>query len=173
LKYIKLTYGPDEEQRFLNELSEKHRNVLTWDGCKALWYPFSLYKEISEKAMEMYSKGDFQFLRKVGAYTAEHDERVITKLFFKMGTPSVIVRLGTWAYQRYFNEGALEIIESSPGSVVFRITKISVIDPVMYERIAGWMEKAIELSGGKNPKTDVKISEYKGSEEIVFYNSWE
>ena len=173
LKFIREEYGEAEEQKFLEQLSEEHRGILTWDGCKALWYPFSLYKEISEKALEMYGEDNTNFLRKIGAFTAEHDTKV-PKLFYTVGTPQAIIRLGAWAYQRYFNEGKLEIIESSKGSVIFRIRDISIIDPIMYERIAGWMEKAVELCGGKNSKTEVKISEFKtGEEEIVFYSSWE
>ena len=173
LEFIKREYGEEAAQEILDQLPEEQQTLFAFKGCKALWYPFDVYKNVSTLVMNKFGNGDVKFLRKIGANTAEHDAKVIVKLFYRIGTPQFIVRLGTWAYRRYFSEGEVTVRESHKGKTVFEIYKSSVIDPIHYERVAGWMNRAIELSGGKNVQTNVFIFEEGGHKVLIFENKWE
>ncbi|MCK4667886.1 hypothetical protein KAU33_14110 [Candidatus Dependentiae bacterium] len=173
LEWVKKNHGEEAELEIRSQLKEEEQQMLAFDGCKALWYPFDLYKRISVLVMNKYGGGDVKFLRQIGAYTAEHDKTIIPKLFYKIGTPQFIIRLGTWGFRRYFSEGNVTVRESHKGKVLFEIYKTPIVDPVYYERIAGWMTRAIELSGGKNVKSVVEVREEGGSEIILFTNTWE
>lgn len=173
LEWVRKNHGKEAELELLNELSEEHQQMLAYAGCKALWYPFKLYKQISVLVMNKFGDGDLKFLRQIGAYTAEHDATIIPKLFYKIGTPQFIIRLGTWGFRRYFSEGNVTVRESHKGKVLFEIFKTPIVDAVYYERIAGWMIKAIELSGGKNVKSVVEVREEGGSKIILFTNTWD
>ncbi len=175
LDLVKRNWGEANLEKVMAQLPEEYSNALAFKGCSALWYPFDLYIKLTEIVINQFFEGEeVDACRQLGAETAKTDDRVAVKLFYKLGTPEMIIRLGTWAFRRYFDEGEVNIRYSKPGINIFEISKLSVLHPYHYERVAGWMNMAIQLSGGKDVQTSVEIYEDdKVGKVLKFTNMWQ
>lgn len=173
IKFAKERFGDNARDIIMENLSEEERQSIAFEVCNALWYPFDFYIHITDIVVNVLGDGDENLLREIGAASARMDDKVIPKMFYKLGTPSFIVRLGTWAFQRYFDEGKVKTIGSGKGFVGFEISGLSMIHKYHYLRVAGWMQQALELGGGKNAISEPQVIERDGEQILVFMNRWE
>jgi hypothetical protein len=43
----------------------------------------------------------------------------------------------------------------------------------IYEMISGWLERTVELAGGKNPRIDFKARSWAGDPTTIYRISWQ
>jgi hypothetical protein len=90
----------------------------------------------------------------------------------KLSTPEVLIKKAGPILMNYYRPGKLEVINSDATHVSVRITEFPEMNKVIAYRIAGWMERAIEICGSMN--VTVNITEaLTGNAPCVEYNiSW-
>lgn len=82
-----------------------------------------------------------------GRYSAEYGLKGIYKVLVKMSSPQILIKKAGPILLNYYRPSALEITESSSKHVVVRITEFPDMNKVVEYRIAGWMERALEICG--------------------------
>jgi len=73
----------------------------------------------------------------------------------------------------YYSDGVIVILESSPTLAHIRLTKNSFPDESMCVRLSGWMERAVELSGGKKIRLLHPSCVHHGQEYCEWKGAWE
>ena len=66
----------------------------------------------------------------------------------------------------------MSVIESGPGKAVLHITQFPEPSALVEARIAGWMQRALEINGCKNANPKITKSMTKGDSLTEFTVTW-
>jgi hypothetical protein len=122
------------------------------------WYDFSGYLELSRGADEVMGKGDLALVWDMGRFSAEYAFRGIYKMFYKIGTPEWVMKMGMSVWKQYYDTGKAQVVMEKVAKGKQARVCIEGYDPaakgfdVFWRSVGGWTERSIELSGGKNVK---------------------
>lgn len=115
------------------------------------WYPLrELLIEPTQKLCDLFYAGSTRGATEAGRYSADIGLSGIYKIFVKVGSPDFIVKRASTIMAGYYQPSELKVVESVPGKVVVHITKFDEPSPLIEARIAGWIQRALEINGCKN-----------------------
>ncbi|HDS08944.1 MAG TPA: hypothetical protein ENN73_01845 [Firmicutes bacterium] len=172
LAYIKHYYGDSGLEKILNEMQAEESSRLREKIFPSMWYPLSLFVNINKVTDLVYGTGDLSIVRKMGEFGAEHDLKTIYRLFYKIGSPDYIIKRASQVFTTYYDQGKFVIKDSGNKYVVFELTDFPEISEAYIQRVAGWMSKTLELSGGKSPKVSIARKQVSESELVEFKVNW-
>ncbi len=158
LDYVKQFYGEKGLQLLLEVLPPEGQAMLGDSVLVSSWYPLDQAIAILVAIDEIFGKGDFTLMRKIGGFTA----RValaggVQQSFGKQNDPGFVLKMAPIIFQQYYDSGRIEIETKGEESAVARILDFASPHPVICSGLVGWVEEAIEIWGG----TQVKVSETK------------
>jgi hypothetical protein len=90
----------------------------------------------------------------------------------KLGSPEFMLRRAGTILPIYYTPSEMKVVECRKGQGIMQITKFPDMDQVLEIRIAGWMERAIEISGGKQPNIKITKSLTAGDPLSEFLTTW-
>ena len=124
---------------------------------------------MSELLYQSETKGAWE----CGRYSAKAALTGIYSLYVKMSSPGHIIDRAGRVLQAYYEPSELNIVSKGKNNVTLHITKFPKPHKVIDARLAGWMERALELSGCKNIKINITKSLLKGDAYTEFAINWE
>ena len=152
LEFIELKFGKDAINKIREKLSPEECEVLDGAIIQPVWYPFSLYVNLTKYMDQIYGISDLSLAKEMGSWAAAHDLKTIYKLFYKIGSPSFIIKRATKVFTTYFESGELKIISETKNSIIMELVNFCEVDLVFIQRVSGFMQKTLELSGGIDAK---------------------
>ena len=171
--FVKATFGTDGDVRFRESLSKEAKAVFSSPILATEWYPLhEALIEPVEKICEIFFGGDVKGARESGRYSADQGLRGIYRIFVSIGSPAFIVKRAGKILPTYYRPSAMEVAENGPGRAVVRMTEFPQCHRVVEERLCGWMERAIEISGGRTVKVEVPVSMAAGADVTEFHIPW-
>ena len=173
LDFVNINYGKAGIKRILHVLDESDREVLNETLFATFWYPLRTLINLSRAVDDEFGIGDLSFIRRLGSFSASHDLRTIYRIFYKIGSPQFVISRASQVFATYYDAGNLMAIDSGKGFVILELTDFPEIDEVLIQRISGWIEKTLTLSGGKDVKTIATIKEKAGKEYVEFNSKWD
>lgn len=161
LEYIKEKYGNETLQNILKRLPAKYQESLK-DLFDVKWYPVDILSALYTEILEEIGKGDLKICWELGRYSAEYGLNKIYKFFLKLGSIKLFISKGPAIYSTYYKGSILKILKAEEKYLEIQLEGMETSIAHLYS-IAGWMEKAGELAGGKNVKVelDTKNAIYK------------
>jgi hypothetical protein len=84
----------------------------------------------------------------MGRASADYALTTIYRIFFRVGSPHFIVSKAASIFKTYYSSGELRTAQAEKGHAVLELHGLQDTAPELCERIGGWMERTIELSGG-------------------------
>jgi len=172
--FIKHKYGKDGFDKWVNSLSPEAKNIYINPILSTVWFPArkTLF-EPGEKLVEILANGDKSVTKEAGRYSAEIVLTGIYKLLIKIGSPEFLIKKASSIMTTFYKEGAAMTAESvGDKKVSTKITEF--LDPhyVAENRIMGWTEKAMELSGAKDINIEVAKTMTAGDPYTEFIVTW-
>ncbi|MCD4814138.1 hypothetical protein K8S19_10660 [bacterium] len=173
LKYIDEQGTPEQKERILTQLSPVFQADIRKNIYVGMWYPFEYYIEINRAMDKVFGSGDFTMIPQFGKYSAEHSLKGVYKFFYKVGSPDFIIMRATKVWNQYFENGTLTAEKEGTKQV-----RMILLDVEMYAdehnlSVLGWVKRTLELSGGKNVKSDIVKHRKKGDPHCEIVSSWE
>lgn len=128
------------------------------------WYPVQEGIIIPTEAFcdMFYPLNKTQGAWKCGRYAAEIALTGIYKVFILVSKPSFILKRASRVFSTFFNPADLHVIESSNTHTIIRSNELPAKNELLECRIAGWMEKALEICGSTNISVEITKSIAKG-----------
>jgi hypothetical protein len=165
---------PGKYKAWAANLPEVSRNIFH-NGIKASdWYPVDEAIVIPIKIMEeMFYSNNRRGAWESGRYSADVALSGIYKLYVRISSPGHIIERASRVLQAYYEPSDLRIISSGKNFVNLHILKFEKFDEVIDHRLAGWMERALEISGCRNINIDIPKSFSKGDPYTEFRLTWE
>jgi hypothetical protein len=171
--FIKERFGEQQFQKWLEALPPESRKHFSSDILPPLWYPLKeAIIDPTLKLCELFYRGKIDGALEQGRFSAEHGLKGVYKLFLKFASPETLISKASSVMPTYYQPSAMEVVGKATKTATLRITKFETPHQVIEQRMKGWIERALELSGAKMAQARINASMTTGSPYTDFVVSW-
>ena len=128
--------------------------------------------EPTKKICELFYNRSLKGASECGRFSAEYGLKGIYKILVKLCSPEVLIKKANTILTSYYKPSKLEIAEQRKGYTVVHITHFPESDSYVEYRIAGWMERAIEICGCRNVNVNITSSLTNNDPYTEYKISW-
>lgn len=174
-KFINKNFGKEGMARWLEAISVEAHRIFIFPIKPADWFPLheTLIKPTANIAQLFYNWDLKAAAWELGRFSADSNLKNVYKLFVKLGpAESFLNKISEFLYS-YFRPSAVEIVEIKDKSGIFRITEFPEMDKAVEYRIAGWVQRGLEINGCKNVIIEIPKSLTNFKPYSEFHVSWE
>lgn len=158
---------------WVKSLSPESQQIIN-NVSSATWYSLKdAAIEPTQKVAELFFNNDFKKgALELGRFSADIGLHGVYKLYVKFSSPGHIISRASRIFSAYYSPTKMETDDLKTNSVNLVISQFDLPSEVIEYRIAGWVERALEISGCKG--IDVKITESftKGNTRTVYECKW-
>ena len=166
-------FGRKAYNQWLDSISPEARKVYSNPISKSDWYPLKkMMIEPTKKICELFYNNSLRGGWDCGRYSAEYGLKGIYKILVKLRSPQVLIKKGSSILSNYYKPSDVEVLEQTKSHVIVRILKFPEITPCLEYRMAGWMERAVEISGCNHVSVDITKSLTKDDPYTEFNVRW-
>jgi len=171
-EFVKAKYS-SEYANWIKSLPVKSAQIVS-DVRTNNWYPINEASNIPSIAVaKLFFNNDIvKGGRELGRFSAETALKGIYKIYVKFSTPKHIISRAERIISAYYSPSKLEIENVKEKSVQVVITKFDESTDIIENRIAGWYERALEISGCKDVEVNILSSKAKGDSTTTFECKW-
>lgn len=171
--FVKENFGEDGLQKWLTALSPETQNIFSKNVVSVGWFPLDqTLTEPTKKICDLFYNGNMKGAWDSGRFSAEQGLKGVYKVFIKLGSAAFITKKASSILPTYYEPSEMKVADLKSDSTVIHITKFEEASEIIDNRIGGWMEKALELSGYKTVNISITKSIAKGSPFTEFQVSW-
>jgi hypothetical protein len=171
--WVELGHGAAGLDRLKKQATPELRATLDSRIEKAKWYPFEQFVELNVTIDRLFGAGDLALVRELGRSGADANLTTIYRLFFKIGSVHWILGRGVRLWSAHYDSGYTEIANKGAKAAVMRVHGFSTPHRAHCLSVLGWIERSVELSGGKRPKVDESKCRTRGDDLCQIEISWE
>jgi hypothetical protein len=150
LRYATETLGTQGYRSLLDALTPEHRTLVEGGILASGWYPLRMMLDIMQHTAGI--AADPRAAWKMGRASADYALTTVYKIFFKVGSPQFVISKASSVFKTYYTTGQMTPVVSEKGHALLEITGFADPSPILCDRIMGWMERTVELSGAKSPR---------------------
>jgi len=157
--FIILKFGDRRYKDWLEALSPDAKEIFSSPIDKTEWYPLKeTLVEPTKKLCEMFYKNDLKGAFECGRYSAEYGLKGIYKVLVKLSSPQILINKASKIFQSYYKPSEIDVMDMGLKEVIVRVTKFSEMEQCIEQRIAGWMQRAVEITGSSFVKVKITNS---------------
>ncbi len=172
-KFVQDQFGDEGHERWLQALTPQTRDLIAGGILASKWYPLDeAFVKPTLKVCELFFNGRLQAARQLGRFSADYALRGVYRFFVKIGSPGWMVKKATRILPSYYRPAQGELLEASSEMARFRICKLVEKTGIAELRIAGWLERGLEVSGAKSRTVKILKSQRKGDPFPEFEVQW-
>jgi hypothetical protein len=172
-EFVKNRFG-SKVNEWIEKMPSESRQIMTNKILSSSWYPVrEAVVEPTRAICDLFYKGDMRGARESGRFSAEHALHGIYKLFVKAGTPQFIIGKASNIFTSYYRPSEIKVAELSAKGTVVHITQFAEPSEYVECRIAGWIERALEISGCKGVHIEILRSLAKKDPITEISCNWE
>jgi hypothetical protein len=170
--YIRKTH-PDKYHDWMEAMPESSQHFFKEGILPSNWYPMREAAIIPTEALGQIlfqdaSVGAWQ----CGRYSAETALTGIYKFFIKAASPFFIVDRAGKIFTTFYQPSMMEVVEKGSDYVVLHITRFDEPSHLIESRVAGWIEKAMEIHGFGYVVVNITKSLARGDSLTEMHVSW-
>jgi hypothetical protein len=171
-EFVRQKY-PDEYVNWVKALTPKSQEIMD-SASTSSWYSLKdAAIDPSKKVAEMFFNNDIKKgAWDLGRFSAEVALNGIYKIYVKLSSPAHIVSRGSRVFAAYYTPSKMEVVKLRENMVNVILTDFNPPSDIIEYRIAGWMERALEISGCKAVQIKIEKSLTKGDSSTIFQCSW-
>jgi V4R domain len=164
-------FGADGVAKVLAQLSPEDRLILS--NVQAIgWYPVEPVLRYHHALDRTFGKGDFALCTAAGKFSATWSMNTVLKVFLRFKSPTWLIDKATRVWGRYHDTGRWEVASPAPHRLVGTLSEYAVKDVAFCARLRGWLQGAVEATGGVNASITETRCACRGHESCVFLLSW-
>jgi hypothetical protein len=174
IKEFVLKFHEDKYSEWLNSLPDNSREIFQSPIYAHTWYSMNDAAIIPTIRLgELFYSDIGEVAWKSGRYSAEIGLKGIYKAFIIICTPVFLMNRATTILPSYYRPTTLSMVESTKKSFVLHITEFPEPNKIMEIRIAGWIERALEITGCKNIRIEIAKSMTEGHSVTEYQTKWD
>ncbi len=171
VKFVEQNF-PNEINQWLDSLSPVARMIID-TADNGSWYPLaSAVLEPTRAVCEMFYDGHTRGAWELGRASADYVYQGMFKMFAKVGTPNYTLNRSCKIFTTYYRPVDMELIKNSTHQGIIRITDFSMAEQLLEMRMAGWMERALEIHGCEDIKIEISRSMCEGHNCTELSATW-
>ena len=164
---------PNAHGRWLSKLPSGSKNIYSDLVMASQWYPIQegLFQP-TKLASELFFSDVKQGAWQVGRFSAETGLTGIYKVFVMIATPKFLIERSPRILSTMYEGAELKVVEVTDKVGLVHITKLPVHHEIIEHRIAGWMERALEICGCHNVSLKITKQLSQGDEFTEYRTQW-
>lgn len=172
-KFIKDKFGETDYNNWLDSLPEESREIYNTRLLASQWYPLdnAFSKPLTHTCKQFYH-GDPKSAWEIGRSSADYGLNGVYKLLVRLGSPEALAKRAGSVIEKYYDPSTIECIEAVKNHTTLRVTRFPDWNQHIEYRIGGYMERGIEISGGKKPSVRIPASLLRGDNYTEYDISW-
>lgn len=174
-KHIREQFGKEGMQRWLNAITPQARAIFTSNIDEGGWYPLktALIEPFANLAQLFYNWDLKKAAWEFGRFSAESRFKGMALIMAKLGSLNLFVsKAGDYLLSCY-RPCAVEVPENADKKALVRITHFPEMDKSTEFRIAGWMQRGLEINGCKNVQVEILKSLVNLDRYTEYRLTWE
>lgn len=172
--FVKERY-PDKFRLWYDSLPEESKVIFSGPVDFTKWYSLDYAAAIPTKAVgKLFFDNDLKKgAWEAGRYSAEIALKGIYKIFVRVSSPSYLIARASRVFSTYYRPCEMKSIKNEGNNLVLQISEMPNSERVIEFRIAGWIEKALEISGSKDIDVEITKSMVQGDAITEYTIHWE
>lgn len=171
-QYIETRF-PDHHDAWLAALPPASRELFDNPLLPSTWYSFQDGWTTPNAVMvDVCCGGNPRAAWERGRYNADTSLRGVYKVFVKIGTPSFLVKRAASLFNSMWQGADFQVRDSESNRAVVVISNVPEMDGHAEQGVAGFIERALEISGCSQVSVTIQGSVTAGHSESVFDISW-
>jgi hypothetical protein len=166
-------YHPEKYSTWFESLPEASKRIFREPVLPSSWYPL---KDSAVIPTEMLGKLIFNDpvtgAWQCGRYSAETALTGIYKFFIKAASPFFIVERAGKIFTTFYQPSNMQVVEKGEDYVVLHITRFDEPSELVDNRIAGWVERAMEIHGVGHVSVTITKSLSRGDSVTEIQVKW-
>ncbi len=172
-EFVKNRFGEDGFRSWLRSLPGQAHDVYSFPINLNVWYPLIPFMSVPTRVIcDLFFKGDISGASEAGRFSADFALHGIYRLFVKIGSVDSLIKRASVILPTYYRPSAIEVVENRKNRVVLRIVRFDELDAIIERRITGWMQRAVEIAGGKSAETLITSSLTQGANYTEIVITW-
>ena len=166
-------YNIEGLNKWLFSLSKESSSIFKNKISIKKWYP--IVEGLLEPTMKFcvhFYNWNFKGAWELGRYSADFGLKTIHKFFLRMGSPHFLIKKASVILPSYYKESKIDIIELEENRAVFMVYDFPYLNRIIDYRIAGWMERALEISGCSDVYVQVLESFENNKKHTIIETNW-
>lgn len=172
LRYVRERFGEAALGRVLDALPEADRGALGGSVLASSWYPMDALLRFMQEAERQLGPQEPDLVRRMGRASSEYSLKGIYRIFFKVGSPEFIIARAAPVFSSYYDTGQMKVVESVPGHATMELVGFAAARQFC-ERVHGWMQRTLELSGARNVRLAHSSCVHRGDAACRFEAIWD
>lgn len=137
-------------EKVISSMKVEHQPMFTRKIISIIDYPYAAFINLLYTVASTLAKGDINFIRNLGDYSAIRDYSSIMHLYKINPKPEDLFRDGGVIWKSYYsNAGEFLSIDATPEHSVLHIVNFPEMAPPHCRLMEGWMTQALIQSGGR------------------------
>jgi uncharacterized protein (TIGR02265 family) len=174
VKFVR-SRGEADAERVFKRLSADDQAIVRSMLLPSTWYPAGVLLRLEMTAAAILSKGDRRaLLREMGRFTADVNLAVtgVHHPFVREGEPHFLLENAQRIYGAQHSSGNRTCERTGPTSAIVRHFDVGDAEPDDCLTTTGWLQRAVELSGGGAVIVDEYQCRGRGAPHCEFRVSW-
>ena len=152
VNYIGGHLSPEALKQWMNGLLPEDRRIIDQSPATQEWVPAETLARLMESYVRRAQAGaESEYIAMGRASCDDSLSAILPPGPFPNG-PEYIVRRAVSLWRHFYDQGECEVHLEGPGEAVFRVRGIELARPALCQRVSGWMQRALELAGAREPK---------------------
>ena len=172
VEYLRKNHESRYEE-ILERIPEDYRNIIESGILASSWYPVELLTNLLKAAKMVLGREDRDIIYKLGYASGEYASRGVYKVFFMVSSPNRMIQMADKIWNKYYSFGKFRIIENEKTRAAVRIEDTDFSDPLLCERIRGWMTAVLVNTGAKNVVVEHTVCVSRGGKYEEYRARWE
>lgn len=173
LKYIKERFGEAKIEEIKRKVPEEVKDFLNKTILDSTFYPASYLSAINEAIISPNDPEATKIYKEIGRFSGDSAYHGIYKLLFMVSSTKFMVSRAPHVWKTYYSQGNLKMEMKEGNNAQIFIFNSGIEHISLCFRIEGFMERIVELTGGKNPKSNHLKCFSKGFDVEEWLLSWE
>ena len=170
--YVK-KFHPEQYTAWLDALPADTRAIYDAVVLPSNWYALQQAAIVPTELLGRMFYGDpNKGAWNCGRYSAEMALTGIYKFFIKAASPFFIIDRAGKIFTTYYQPSAMEVVEKGNDYVILHITHFEEPSALIESRIAGWIEKAMEIHGVSFVTVEIPRSLARGDSLTEIVVKW-
>jgi hypothetical protein len=173
VKYVQEKLDKAARESFIAGLPEGLAGYFRKPAFATEWYPADDMADLMVRLARHTGRPEREVAWEIGRHSSDEGLNTVYKIFIRLGNPEFIIRKAAYVWNTYYSEGVFEVELTPPRRAVLTLKGCRMPHETLCMRVAGWMQRTLEHSGGKNVRVDHAACTLQGRDVEEFIVSWE
>lgn len=147
---------PGEYENWLNNMPETSKIVFRNPIISSTWYELNDALIVPTKSLSnILSFSDEKMSWELGRFSSEKLLKGVYKIFLRVSNPLFVLERAKNVMTTHYNPGTIDVIDKTKNSAVLKFNDFGAEEELVIHRIAGWIERTIEITGFTKVKVEI------------------